>query len=169
VAGGEVEVASLDLSAVNLIGSGLLSISADVIRSQSTVGGFCMPVARGMQPDGVLDDYVFGSTFDSGNLGPGLPGDPPTDDVSLGNLTISILGIDVPQLPLNPAPNTPVNLSVLGIAGATLVLNEQVVGGDGVHTTSKSSNAVHLTLNVASLITADVVVAHSDASLDCSH
>lgn len=169
VAGGEVEVANLNLSAVNLIGTSLLSVSADVIKSQATVGGYCMPAQRGVETDGVLDDYVFGTGFDAGNLGPGLPGDPPGDDATLGSLAISILGIDVPQLPLNPAPNTPINLSVLGIAGATLVLNEQIVGGDGVHTTSKSSNAVHLSLNVAGLITADIVVAHSDAALDCSH
>jgi hypothetical protein len=33
---------------------------------------------------------------------------------------------------------------------------------------SLSSNALHLTLNVAGVITADVVLGHSDSTLDCT-
>lgn len=166
-AGGTVSVANLDLSAVSLLGASLLSVSAEVIQSTAIVSGYCLPQQHGPQTAGMFDDFIFASTFDSGNLGSGLPGEH-NDDVTLGGLQISILGIAVPELPLNPPPNTTIGLPDLGIAGATLVLNEQTVSGDGVNNIAKTSNAVHLSVNVAGLITAEVVIAHADASLSCS-
>lgn len=165
--GSTVTVAALDLSAVSLLGAALLSVSADAITSTSIVSGYCL-ATPGIQSVGLLDDYVFTSTFDTGNLQNSPPGGAPDDGAKLTGLVITILGIEVPDLPLNPPPNTGVDLSALGIVGATLMLNEQTTGGDGVNSTSKSSNAVHLGLNVAGLITADVVVGHSDASLSCA-
>jgi hypothetical protein len=164
--GATVTVTNLDLSAVSLLGAALISVSADAITSSSIVSGYCLPIP--IQPKGLLDDFVFASDFDPGNLRTEPPGGGPGDGVTLGGLGISILGIAIPDLPLNPPPNTGIDLSALGIAGATLVLNEQTFGGDGVTSASKSSNALHLTLDVAGLITADVIVAHSDASLDCA-
>ncbi|HEY0178480.1 MAG TPA: choice-of-anchor P family protein [Dokdonella sp.] len=168
-AGGESQVTGLDLSVVNLLGTSLLSISADVIDSRSIVAGYCLSQpGKALQ----LDDYVFGSSFDAGNLNdngsgaPGTGGDSP--GATLGNLHVSILGIDVPDLPLNPAPNTSIDLDALGIAGASLILNEQTTGGDGTTQLTRASNALHLTLNVVDLITADVVVAHSEAGIDCT-
>ncbi|MET0226574.1 MAG: hypothetical protein ABW187_09050, partial [Dokdonella sp.] len=166
--GATVTVAALDLSAVSILGASLLSVSADAITSTSIVSGYCI-ATPGIQAVGLLDDYVFTSSFDSGNLQNTPPGGDPDDGAKLTNLVITILGIPVPELPLNPPPNTGIDLNALGIVGATLVLNEQTTGGDGVNATSKSSNAVHLALNVAGLITADVVVGHSDASLSCAN
>ena len=42
------------------------------------------------------------------------------------------------------------------------------VTGDGVHSISLATNAIHLALNVPGLVTADVVFAHSDSTLDCT-
>ncbi len=174
-AGGQAQVAGLDLTALGLGKISLLSVSADVIQSRAAVHGYCLPTAP--RPDGtagLFDDYIFAYGFDSGNLNPGDPGSNPGDsenngdDTTLAGLHLSILGIDVPDLPLNPAPNTTVDLSALGVLGASLVLNEQTVSGDGITTIAKSSNALHLTLAMAGLITADVVVAHSEGALDCS-
>jgi hypothetical protein len=164
-AGSNVTVENLNLSAVNLLGTSLLSINAAIINSGSIVTGYCLPAGR--QSRESLDDMTFYNSFDNGNLTPGGPGPtPPT--VTLGGVEISILGIPVPNIPLNPSPNTGIDLSALGIVGATLVLNEQAITGDGINMSSLSSNALHLTLNVTGVITADVVLGHSDSTLDCT-
>jgi len=166
-AGARASVVGFDLSAVSLIGDSLLSITANLIQSRSTMMGYCLP-SRGQSRD-MFDDISFFNGFDDGNLNAGGPGGhPDPGDVVLDGAEITILGIPVPDLPLNPPPNTIVDLGNLGIVGATLILNEQTLGGDGVNTGSLTSNAVHLTLGVAGLITADVVIAHSNAKLDCT-
>ncbi|HEX4962642.1 MAG TPA: DUF11 domain-containing protein [Thermoanaerobaculia bacterium] len=78
-----------------------------------------------------------------------------------------VLGLAL-HLAANPAPNT----VLLNLLGVRLVLNEQLVGGDGVHTRSMTVNAIHLSLNNALLagiagLTGDVVISHSEVSLDC--
>ena len=185
-AGGGASVADLNLSAVSLLGDGLLSITGNLIQSRSSVMGYCL--ATGGQHRDMFDDIAFFNGFDERNLNAGGPNGHfrcvrrsvrdgeqhrsgrtllrGTMDVSM--LRVTILGIPVPALPLNPPPNTAVDLSALGIAGATLILNEQTLSGDGVTSATLTSNALHLTLNVASLITADVVIAQSDGKLDCT-
>ena len=166
-AGGGASVADLNLTAVSLLGDGLLSITGNLIQSRSSVMGYCL--ASGGQHRDMFDDIAFFNGFDERNLNAGGPnGHPDPGDVVLDGVEITILGIPVPLLPLNPPPNTAVDLSALGIAGATLILNEQTLTGDGVTSATLTSNALHLTLNVASLITADVVIAHTDAKLDCT-
>ncbi len=161
----DVNVENLNLSAVGILGASLLSISADAIHAGTQVIGWCPIAGKRSMVD--ASDVLFFNEFDNGNLFPGGTSGSP-GDVTLTGIEISILGIAVPNLPLDPPPNTTISLAPLGIVGATLVLNEQVVGGDGVTTSSVSSNAVHLTLNVAGLITADVTIAHSDSKLDCT-
>lgn len=168
---GQSQVAGLNLSAVGLLGVNLLQLSADVIRSKSLVAGYCLPTAnKGAQTDGLLDDVLYGNGFDAGNLGAGgngAPGTGPDDSVGLANVHLSILGIDVP-LPLNPPPNTGVDIPA-GIVGATLILNEQRVEGDGINQLTKTSNGLRLTLNILNLISGEVIVAHSSAGIDCTH
>lgn len=164
------QVAGLNVSALGLLGASLLSLQADVIRSKSLVVGHCPLPPPGPSLNGLLDDLVYGNGFDEGNFstgGDGTPGSGPDDTATLGNVHLSILGIDVP-LPLNPPPNTGVDLNALGIAGATLLLNEQVLEGDGITSRTKTSNALRLSLNVLGTITGDVVVGHSSASIDCT-
>jgi len=167
-AGAHVSIEDLNLSAVDLLGAGLLSITARTIQSRSRVMGYCLSGA-GIKSRDMFDDIAFFNGFDDGNIKPGGPGGvPDPGDVVLDDLTISILGIPVPALPLNPPPNTNIDLASLGIAGATLILNEQTFGGDGVNSGSLTSNAVRLTLNATNLITADVLIAHSEGKLDCT-
>lgn len=166
-AGARASAHDFELSAVSPISGGLLSITANLIQSRSAVMGYCLP-SRGQNRD-MFDDIGFFNGFDEGNLGAGGPGGhPDPGDVVLDGIEIAILGIPVPDLPLNPPPNTNVDLGGLGIVGATLILNEQTLEGDGLNSATLTSNAVHLTLNVAGLITADVVVAHANAGLDCT-
>lgn len=173
VVGAQGQVNSLNLSAVTLLAAPVLAVTADNVVSRSVLAGACPPVANGAKSL-LGNDFVFFNGFDEGNLSAvdpfgggdtgsgGLPG----SGAKLGNLGLSLLGTNVP-IPLNPPPNTAVNLAGLGIAGATLILNEQTMSGDSVHSLGMTSNAVHLTLNVASLVTADVILAHSEASLSC--
>jgi hypothetical protein len=167
IAGADVELQNVDLSAVDALGNPLIALTADVIRSQSAVMGYCLPAGR--QQRTAIDDIMFFSSFDNGNLFAGGDGNPSTgDDVSFNGLGISILGIPVPNIPEVPPPNTSIDLGQLGIVGATLILNERTLSGDGTTSLSLSTNAVHLALNVAGLVTADVVFAHSDSTLDCT-
>jgi hypothetical protein len=167
IAGASVELQDVDLSAVSVLSQPLISMTADAIRSQSLVSGYCLAAPRQRTAD--VDDIMFFSSFDAGNLSAGGDGGPSTgDDVSLNGVQLSVLGIPVPNIPEAPAPNTTIDLGQLGIAGATLILNERTVGGDGVNTASLTTNAMHLSMDVASLVTADVVFAHSDSKLDCT-
>jgi hypothetical protein len=163
----DARVEQLDLSAVSLLGDGLLSITANVVHSGSQVFGYCLPTGR--RPNADIDDITFFNGFDTGNINAGgPPGGGPGNDVVLDDLQIKILGTSVPDLPLNPPPNTSIDLAALGIANASLVLNEQTISGDGVTSGGLATNALHLSLDaVGGLISADVVIAHSDSLLAC--
>lgn len=162
-------VTDLDLSAGTALVD-VLGLAAGVVTSTSSMSGWC-PVAV-PAPKSLLGDFVFGTGFDVGNLnggggdGGGLGGLPP-GGTDLIDPVVSILGIPVPGLPLNPPPNTTIDLSQLGIVGATLILNEQTRDGDGVHSLTLGSNGVHLTLNVAGLVTGDVIIAHTEVGMAC--
>lgn len=166
-------VADLDLSAGTAIVD-VLGLAAGAVTSTSSMSGWCPTAAPA--PKSLLGDFVFGTGFDFGNLsggggggggdGGGLGGLPP-GGTDLVDPVVSILGIPVPGLPLNPPPNTTIDLSQLGIVGATLVLNEHTSDGDGVHSLTLGSNGVHLTLNVAGLVTGDVIIAHTEVSMAC--
>jgi hypothetical protein len=165
-AGAGVVLQDVDLSAVSALAETLMSLHAEAIRSKSLVAGYCLP--SGQQRTAV-DEIMFFSGFDPGNLSTGGDGGPATgDDTSLDGVQLTILGIPVPGIPETPAPNTSIDLAALGITGATLILNERTVGGDGVTAASLSTNAMHLTLGVPGVATADVVLAHSDSKLDCT-
>ncbi|MGN6521532.1 MAG: hypothetical protein ACTHK2_19165 [Dokdonella sp.] len=167
-------VADLDLSVATAL-LDVLSLGSGVIRSTTTMSGYC-PAAASNAPRSLLGDFVFGYGFDQGNLngggdpggglGGGLGGLPP-GGVDLIDPSVTILGIPVPGLPTNPPPNTSIDLSALGIAGVTLVLNEQTRTGDGVHSLTLATNGIHLGLNVAGLVTGDVIVAHSEVGMAC--
>ena len=167
-------VEDLELQALGLAQLDILSLVGGTISSQTALAGAC-PEPPAQVTD-LLDDFVFFSGFDQGNLGGGgddgegndggFGGLPPTG-ANLVDVQLSVLGIDVPALPLDPDPNTEIDLVSLGIAGATLILNEQTRSGDGVSSLAVASNALHLTMDVAALVTADVIVAHSAVSLDC--
>jgi hypothetical protein len=162
-------VDDLDLA----IGAGVLSMGVGSVTSTSSLAGTCPEPVQ--QSKSLLDDFMFYSSFDAGNLGPGGGGGGngggfgglPPSGTGLIDPQITILGTAVPGLPLNPAPNTTIDLGGLGIVGATLILNEQTISGDGVHSLATATNAIHLTIDVAQLVTADVIIAHSDVSLAC--
>lgn len=82
---------------------------------------------------------------------------------TIESLLLNIGGINVDLsafVGASIAPNTGVNLSLLGISNVSLILNEQIVAPDQ---SSISVNAFHLSLNQAGLVTGDVVLGHSQA------
>ena len=90
--------------------------------------------------------------------------------VATGTTTIQSLGLTISGIPVNLAayvnvpiaPNTSVNLAALGIANASLILNEQVISGDQ---SSISVNAFHLNVNLANSVVAQVILGHSQAQM----
>jgi hypothetical protein len=129
------------------IGLTVLSYSAPVVGSGSLVS--------------ITGTVLSTSASVSGDYG-ALVG---TGAASVANLSITILGQTFSfSGPI--AANTTVNT---GIAGVTLILNEQVQGGDGVSSRTMTTNLVHLSLDgvgiagVAS-VDADVVLGHAFAS-----
>jgi len=64
---------------------------------------------------------------------------------------------------VTPPPNTRIS-----IPGGTVILNEQIASGDGVHTSALTVNTIHIVLNdlLTGTITVDIIVAsaHSDVN-----
>jgi hypothetical protein len=64
---------------------------------------------------------------------------------------------------VTPSPNTRIS-----IPGGTVILNEQIASGDGVHTSALTVNMIHVVLNdpLTGTITGDIIVtsAHSDVN-----
>jgi len=78
----------------------------------------------------------------------------------------TLIGLSIngsPPLDVTPPPNT-----TIGIPGGAVTLNEQVLEGDGVHTSAITVNMIHVVLKdpLTQTITADIVVssAHSDVN-----
>jgi uncharacterized repeat protein (TIGR01451 family) len=101
----------------------------------------------------------------SGTCGSGLTGVGSTDIVNASVGGGLGLGLTVSS---HPAPNT----VLLNLAGVKVVLNEQLLGGDGTTTRSLTVNAVHIYLQNSlltglGLLSGDVVVAQSKAEAQC--
>ena len=77
----------------------------------------------------------------------------------------TLIGLSVngsPPTDVTPPPNTRIS-----IPGATVILNEQIASGDGVHTSALTVNMIHVVLNdPTGTITGDIIVAsaHSDVN-----
>lgn len=76
------------------------------------------------------------------------------------------------DLEVSPAPNTIVDVSALGLAGITLVLNEQITAGDGVTGLSMLVNAIRLELSIdiplVASVDGEVIVSQSHAQRNCN-
>jgi len=77
----------------------------------------------------------------------------------------TLIGLSIngsPPTDVAPSPNTRIS-----IPGATVILNEQIASGDGVHTSALTVNMIHVVLNdPTGTITGDIIVAsaHSDVN-----
>lgn len=170
--GAQASVENLELGVIGLLDASLLEISADIL-SRVVIGGTC-PVEDpgGIINDipGIIEDRTFGNGFDPSNLGEIDPdndgggfGEDGGPGIVIPELIITILDNPI-DIPVSLPPNTEIDLGIIGI---TLIINETTVSGDGMTSYGISRNALHLTLNVLGLITGDVIVAHSEASISC--
>ena len=77
----------------------------------------------------------------------------------------TLIGLSIngsPPTDVTPPPNTRISLP-----GVTVILNEQIASGDGVHTSALTVNMIHVVLNdPTGAITGDIIVAsaHSDVN-----
>jgi hypothetical protein len=77
----------------------------------------------------------------------------------------TLIGLSIngsPPVDVAPSPNT-----TIPIPGGAVILNEQITGGDGVHTSALTVNMIHVVLkDPTGTITADIIVssAHSDVN-----
>jgi hypothetical protein len=78
---------------------------------------------------------------------------------NLVNASISVLGAPAIVLPINPGPNTTINVGGL----ATLTLNEQIVTPGSV-----TVNALHLSVNVPGVAAVDVILSHAHSDIACN-
>lgn len=102
-----------------------------------------------------VDDFVFTNGFETENL-------TATSDVYVPGLAVGLQGTPLADIPLNPPPNTGLSLGAL-----TLVLNEQTIDGNGTTTRGVATNGLHIRLDIVSLITADIILSHAEASISC--
>lgn len=77
---------------------------------------------------------------------------------TLATVSISVLGGNPIVLPVNPAPNTKLDLGIV-----KLVLNEQIRTPGAI-----TVNALHLTLNAPPIATADVVISQAHSDIECN-
>lgn len=111
-------------------------------------------------------DEVRSSAVIGGTCGSALTATGSTALVNAG--TGGALGLGL-HIGAGVAPNT----VLLDLLGVRVVLNEQIVGGDGVTSRSINVNAIHISIQNALLsplgrLTGDIVIAHSDAEVACA-
>ncbi|MBP7451948.1 MAG: hypothetical protein KA914_04030 [Ottowia sp.] len=151
--------ASVSAGALLSVNAGVLTGTAQSALAQNTVaatGGVAnlnltLLGVGGVGVLGVASDAVSSST--SVTCAAGVP--VATQSSSIANLRVNgLLGSIV--VPVNPGPNT-----VIGVPGvASITLNEQIALGG-----SFATNAIHININVAGLITADIAIGHSQAAM----
>lgn len=149
--------ASVTLPLGSPVAFDFLNISADTVSSTSMING----------------DY--GALVASGNS-------------IIENLIIELNGVEIDLLPLlgangsidaqgflTAAPNTQI-LSLGGVAGLDLILNQQIITGDGISLSGIEVNAIQLSFNGVDLglpllsetLNGNVYVGHSRASMTAS-
>lgn len=165
VVGTRARAADISLGAVSLGNADLLSLSARLLTSTAVVSGYCPAEDPNGYSDrsllGIADNFIFKNGFDAGNLD-ATGGSDGFDDDGLPGVGVIVVGTPILDIPLNPPANTSIDLIGLG----SLVINEQIVTGDGINNRGMIANALRLTLNTG-LLNAELIVAHSEASMTC--
>lgn len=134
-------------------GAGVRSASADASVEGLGIGGAIGAVLT-------LSSTTLGSSASvTGNGALGASG-----TATLEDLAISVLGVPL-AIPANPAPNT----VLIDLAGVRIVLNEQILTGDGASGLALAVNALHIEFTNAvlglGLLNGEIVISHSEAAL----
>jgi uncharacterized repeat protein (TIGR01451 family) len=173
----------LPVSSVDILSTGVLNVAAsgdsgpaaDASASVDSVslellGDALLPLVLGISADAITSSAVAGGSCESGLTASGSSS---LVNASLASALGELAGI-VGNLDASPAPNTVLlDLDLLG-GHLRIVLNEQIVSGDGVSSRGITVNALHVTIEdipVAALITdinGDVIIAQSQAAVTCA-
>jgi hypothetical protein len=158
-AGSRASIADVDLEAVSALSDPLLTLKADLIQATAIVTGTCPPPSTtAIAPlVEITDGYVFRNGFDPENL-------EPSGQVEVPGIDVAVEGTGLLDVPVDPGANTTIPLP---LDAGSLILNEQSVSGDGITSRGVASNAAHLNLSLLGTITADVILSHAEASIQC--
>ncbi len=165
----------LETGVLNVATSGNTSPVADSSASVNDVnlellGDVLLPLILGLTADEITSTAAAGGSCESGLTASGTSG---LVNASLASTLAELVGI-TGALAANPAPNTVLlDLDLLG-GHLRIVLNEQILSGDGVTSRGITVNAIHITLEnlpIAAIITdvsGDVIISQSKAEVTCS-
>jgi hypothetical protein len=157
VIGADVVSATAQSDVDGLPGVRTTSATGSVVGAEIDVD--TIPVVGGLTLLG-LDGTLSSSAQVTGDFGALVA----TGATTIESLALTINGIAVDLsafVGVNVAPNTSVNLAALGIANATLILNEQIIAPDQ---SSIEVNALRLSVGLPA-ISATVVLGHSQAAM----
>lgn len=87
-----------------------------------------------------------------------------TGDALLASLLVTVGGSVIFDGAVAPGANTDFLDGILDPLGIDLILNEQILSGDGISTTGIAVNAVHLLLDTP-LLAGEVIFSHAESSL----
>jgi uncharacterized repeat protein (TIGR01451 family) len=134
------------------------------------LGNILLPLVLGLEAEAIESTATAGGSCKSGLTASGTT---TLVGASLASTLAQLAGI-VGILEVSPAPNTVLlDLSLLG-GHLRIVLNEQIVTGDGATSRGITVNAIHITLDqlpIAAIITdvtGDVIISQSHAEVTCA-
>ncbi|GAA5481019.1 hypothetical protein Hsar01_00224 [Haloferula sargassicola] len=145
------------------------SSGAKLATSNATVNGLGVTLIPGivLTPDflSITSDTITSTSSSSGDFGSLVS----TGSAIIENLSITIAGTDLLVGINNPSPNT-VIVDAGGIAGLTIVLNEQIPSGDGISSTGMTTNALRVSLDAITVgavsgLTGDIVIGQTTSGL----
>lgn len=122
-----------------------------------------LAVLPGLLGLGVTADSIFSNSEITGTCG--------NLQVNASSTIINGLvnvGASSVSLAANAAPNTSVNVAALGLAGVSIILNEQIISGDGDNSLSVVTNALHIHFNIDLLLvdlSGDIILGSSGAAI----
>lgn len=156
----------------NILSTGVLTVNADgdlsndMTSSDATVDDLGAFVVSTLTLLSITADTVQSTADVSGECG--VSGLTATGTTTIENAAVGgTLGVGL-NIDASPAPNT-VLLDLLGIR---VILNEQIVSGDGVNSSGITVNAIHIDLSdtILSLLgtlSGDIIIAQSQAQVLC--
>lgn len=145
--GGNVSTSALSASAPPVLAVGVLNVSSQGA-NLGTHAGFSTSKAQVLAANllsGALTAEVITATCTSNG------------DGSTGLTTLAGAQAGGNGLAVNPPPNTTIPVGTIG----TVVLNEQIVTNTPGVETKITVNAIHITLNVAGVVTGDVIISQA--------
>lgn len=138
-------------------------------QGQSVINGLSLEIVPGvlLTPDLLsITSTTIGSSSTSNGAGGILTS---FGASTIEDLAITVAGVAI-SIPANPAPNTALVINVPGVSGISIILNEQIVSGNGTTLTGITTNALRVSLDAVSFgtvsaINGDIIIGQSSSGL----